>query len=207
MTPRSGPAAAAGAGRRGLRVGDAARARPPRRARRGPGGLRPRRPPPRAGGDARARRADARRLRGRGGGGARAPAAAPCRSPRPAGSGFAAELAGVATGRPFGRYTYSDKLGPRVGGVPLLAAAAWAMMARPAWVTAGLLARRRALRVARRRRRAGRLGRLPRPPHGARGLLDVAGRRPLRGRPGEQLPRLVAHGPGRVRRLGAAGPR
>src|SRR4051794_38361205 len=61
--------------------------------------------------------------------------------------GFAAELAGVATGRPFGRYAYSDKLGPRVGGVPVLAAAAWAMMARPAWVTAGLLTRRRALRV------------------------------------------------------------
>jgi uncharacterized membrane protein len=61
--------------------------------------------------------------------------------------GFAAELAGVATGRPFGRYRYSGKLGPRVGGVPLLAAAAWAMMARPAWVTAGLLARRRAVRV------------------------------------------------------------
>jgi putative membrane protein len=61
--------------------------------------------------------------------------------------GFAAELAGVATGRPFGHYTYSGKLGPRVGGVPLLAAAAWAMMARPAWVTAGWLTRRRALRV------------------------------------------------------------
>ena len=64
-----------------------------------------------------------------------------------AGLGFAAELAGVATGRPFGRYRYSGKLGPRVGGVPLLAGAAWAMMARPAWVTAGLLARGRALRV------------------------------------------------------------
>jgi putative membrane protein len=62
-------------------------------------------------------------------------------------TGFAAELAGVATGRPFGHYSYSGKLGPRVGGVPLLAAAAWAMMARPAWVVAGLLARRRALRV------------------------------------------------------------
>ena len=61
--------------------------------------------------------------------------------------GFAAELLGVATGRPFGHYTYSDKLGPRVGGVPLAAAAAWAMMARPAWVVAGVLARRR--RVAR----------------------------------------------------------
>ena len=62
--------------------------------------------------------------------------------------GFGAELAGVATGRPFGHYAYSDKLGPRVGGVPLLAAAAWAMMARPAWVVAGLIARRRAARVA-----------------------------------------------------------
>jgi uncharacterized membrane protein len=63
------------------------------------------------------------------------------------GLGFAAELAGVATGRPFGHYAYTDKLGPRVGGVPVLAAAAWAMMARPAWVTAGWLSRRPALRV------------------------------------------------------------
>jgi putative membrane protein len=61
--------------------------------------------------------------------------------------GFASELAGVATGRPFGRYHYSDRLGPRVGGVPLLAAAAWAMMARPAWVVAGLITRRPARRV------------------------------------------------------------
>jgi uncharacterized membrane protein len=63
------------------------------------------------------------------------------------GLGFAAELLGVATGRPFGHYAYSGKLGPRVGGVPLLAAAAWAMMARPAWVVAGLLTRRPPLRV------------------------------------------------------------
>jgi uncharacterized membrane protein len=64
--------------------------------------------------------------------------------------GFAAELAGVATGRPFGAYRYSDRLGPRVGGVPLLAAAAWALLARPAWVVAGLLApRRRARRAVR----------------------------------------------------------
>jgi len=62
--------------------------------------------------------------------------------------GFAAELAGVATGRPFGHYHYSGGLGPRVGGVPLLAAAAWAMMARPAWVVAGLLTRRRIVRIA-----------------------------------------------------------
>jgi uncharacterized membrane protein len=62
--------------------------------------------------------------------------------------GFGAELLGVATGRPFGHYAYSGKLGPRVGGVPVLAAAAWAMMARPAWVVAGHLTRRRAARVA-----------------------------------------------------------
>ena len=61
--------------------------------------------------------------------------------------GFAVELLGVATGRPFGHYTYSGKLGARVGGVPLLAAAAWALMARPAWVVAGLLSRRLPLRV------------------------------------------------------------
>jgi uncharacterized membrane protein len=62
--------------------------------------------------------------------------------------GFLAELVGVATGRPFGHYTYSDQLGPQVRGVPLAAAAAWAMMARPAWVTAGLISRRRPGRVA-----------------------------------------------------------
>jgi putative membrane protein len=61
--------------------------------------------------------------------------------------GFAAELLGVATGRPFGRYAYSDRLGPRVRGVPLLAAAAWALLARPAWVVAGRLSARPLLRV------------------------------------------------------------
>jgi putative membrane protein len=61
--------------------------------------------------------------------------------------GFAAELLGVATGRPFGRYAYSDRLGPRVRGVPLLALAAWALLARPAWVVAGRLSVRPALRV------------------------------------------------------------
>jgi len=62
--------------------------------------------------------------------------------------GFATELAGVATGRPFGHYTYSARLGRKVGGVPLAAAAAWAMMARTSWVVAGLLTRRRPARVA-----------------------------------------------------------
>ena len=63
------------------------------------------------------------------------------------GIGFATELLGVATGKPFGHYTYSARLGPQAGGVPLLAAAAWAMMARPAWVAAGLIDRRPAARV------------------------------------------------------------
>lgn len=63
------------------------------------------------------------------------------------GTGFAVELAGVATGRPFGHYRYSDKLGPRVVGVPLLAGAAWAMMARPAWIVAGRIDGRPALRA------------------------------------------------------------
>ena len=63
------------------------------------------------------------------------------------GIGFLAELVGVATGRPFGRYAYGPGLGPKVGGVPLLAAAAWAMMARPAWAVAGLIDRRPAARI------------------------------------------------------------
>ncbi|WP_217915470.1 carotenoid biosynthesis protein [Miltoncostaea marina] len=61
--------------------------------------------------------------------------------------GFAAELAGVRTGFPFGRYRYSERLGPRVGGVPLLASAAWALMARPAWAVAGRITRAPAGRV------------------------------------------------------------
>jgi uncharacterized membrane protein len=61
--------------------------------------------------------------------------------------GFLAEQLGVATGRPFGHYAYSNRLGPRVAGVPVLAAAAWGMMARPAWVVAGLVDRRRGRRA------------------------------------------------------------
>jgi putative membrane protein len=61
--------------------------------------------------------------------------------------GFATELAGIASGKPFGRYTYSSLLGRKVGGVPIAAASAWAMMARPAWVVAGLIAPRRPARV------------------------------------------------------------
>jgi len=83
--------------------------------------------------------AEAREARGRRGLAAMALAGA---------GGLAAEVAGVATGRPFGRYAYGDKLGRRIRGVPPLAGAAWAMMARPAWVVAGRLTGRRARRVA-----------------------------------------------------------
>lgn len=62
--------------------------------------------------------------------------------------GMAAEWTGVATGRPFGPYSYSGKLGPKVAGVPVLAGAAWTMMARPSWVVAGRITERRAPRVA-----------------------------------------------------------
>lgn len=76
--------------------------------------------------------------------------------------GMSAEWLGVHTGRPFGPYDYSGKLGPKVGDVPLLAGAAWALLARPSrvaghWATeppasAGPRARRGL------RRRAARVG-------------------------------------------------
>lgn len=61
--------------------------------------------------------------------------------------GMAAEWTGVATGRPFSHYTYSGQLGPKVGGVPVLAAASWTMMARPSWVAAGWIDPRPARRA------------------------------------------------------------
>ena len=63
------------------------------------------------------------------------------------GIGFLSEVLGVASGFPFGSYSYGGGLGPEAGGVPLLIALAWAMMARPSWVVAGLLSSRRAARV------------------------------------------------------------
>lgn len=49
-----------------------------------------------------------------------------------AGGGFAVEAAGVATGWPFGAYTYTDTLGAQVAGVPLVIPLAWTMMGYPA---------------------------------------------------------------------------
>ncbi len=60
--------------------------------------------------------------------------------------GYAVELAGVATGRPFGHYVYGTKLGPGWRGVPFAVFVSWAMMSRPAWTVAGLLTRSRVLR-------------------------------------------------------------
>ncbi len=57
--------------------------------------------------------------------------------------GYAVELAGVATGRPFGHYAYTAKLGPGWRGVPWAVFVSWAMMSRPAWSVAGLLTRSR----------------------------------------------------------------
>ncbi|WP_116452500.1 carotenoid biosynthesis protein [Blastococcus litoris] len=58
------------------------------------------------------------------------------------------EALGLATGFPYGSYTYSDALGPTLLGVPFLVPLAWLMMAWPSWVLAGHLARRRGTRVA-----------------------------------------------------------
>lgn len=43
--------------------------------------------------------------------------------------GFAAEALGVHTGVPFGAYEYTDALGPRLFGVPLVMASAWMTLA------------------------------------------------------------------------------
>jgi len=45
-----------------------------------------------------------------------------------AAGGFSAELIGVQTGIPFGRYAYSERLGPGAGGVPLAIACAWVVL-------------------------------------------------------------------------------
>ncbi|MGY1832212.1 carotenoid biosynthesis protein [Geodermatophilus sp. SYSU D01180] len=64
------------------------------------------------------------------------------------------ESIGLATGVPYGSYSYSDALGPTLLGVPFLVPLAWLMMAWPSRVLAGLLTRRvrpgrrRAARVA-----------------------------------------------------------
>ncbi|MCG5433311.1 carotenoid biosynthesis protein [Mycobacterium sp. MYCO198283] len=56
------------------------------------------------------------------------------------GGGLLAEAVGVATGWPFGAYSYTGTLGPELVGVPIVVPMAWAMMAWPALVVARTLA-------------------------------------------------------------------
>ena len=50
--------------------------------------------------------------------------------------GYAVEVLGVHTGFPFGSYSYSDALGPRVWDVPPVIGLAWTMLAWPAAIAA-----------------------------------------------------------------------
>lgn len=63
------------------------------------------------------------------------------------GTGFVAEAVGVATGVPFGHYSYAGSLGPRLIGVPLVIPLAWTMMAYPAWVVGRVVTRHPVRRV------------------------------------------------------------
>ena len=74
-----------------------------------------------------------------------------------AGAAFAFESVGLATGFPYGSYTYSDVLGPTLLGVPFLVPLAWLMMAWPSWVLAEHLAGPAARSVHPGRRRAARI--------------------------------------------------
>jgi uncharacterized membrane protein len=58
------------------------------------------------------------------------------------------EAVGLATGVPYGEYTYSDALGPTLLGVPFLVPLAWLMMAWPSWLLADHLTQRRGARIA-----------------------------------------------------------
>ncbi len=54
---------------------------------------------------------------------------------------FIAEEVGVRTGLVFGRYYYSDMLGPKLSNVPVLVPLGWFMMIYPSWVVAQSLLR------------------------------------------------------------------
>jgi uncharacterized membrane protein len=70
------------------------------------------------------------------------------------GTAVAFEAVGLATGFPYGSYSYGDALGPTLLGVPFLVPLAWLMLAWPSWLLAEWLtrpvrgARSRPLRVA-----------------------------------------------------------
>ena len=63
------------------------------------------------------------------------------------GIGLVAEVLGVRTGVPFGRYAYTGDLGPDVLGVPVVIPLAWVMMAYPAAVVGGRIGRSTLARV------------------------------------------------------------
>ncbi len=63
------------------------------------------------------------------------------------GGGLLAESVGVATGVPFGTYSYAGTLGPKLLGVPLVIPLAWVMMAWPALLVAARLTSSRTARV------------------------------------------------------------
>lgn len=65
-----------------------------------------------------------------------------------AGLGFGAELLGVHTGFPFGRYAYGDGLGPKLADVPVVIALAWTMFTWPAAIVARTVVRTFPARVA-----------------------------------------------------------
>jgi putative membrane protein len=54
---------------------------------------------------------------------------------------WAIEAIGVATGFPFGSYSYTHRLQPQLLGVPLLIPLAWLMMLPPSWAVAQRLSR------------------------------------------------------------------
>ena len=56
-----------------------------------------------------------------------------------AAGGFIAELIGVHTGLPFGRYTYTEVLGPRLGDVPMAIPLMWFALALIGYVMASLM--------------------------------------------------------------------
>jgi putative membrane protein len=63
------------------------------------------------------------------------------------GLGLAVEVVGVRTGVPFGHYSYADRLGPAVAGVPLVVPLAWTMLAYPALLLGRRLATRTTFRT------------------------------------------------------------
>lgn len=56
-----------------------------------------------------------------------------------AAAGLLIEILGIHTGVPFGSYSYAGTLGPQLAGVPVVIGLAWAWMAWPAWLAAGVV--------------------------------------------------------------------